>query len=575
MLLLSRLLLPLLLVSLALPANGQDSGSLPELTTHDLSHQLLREPAEFLLTNTELPFAEIQRKPFSPLTSDQVNQGITGGTYWLRFRLSNALGTTERRWVLHHETSYLDNMTVYYSDNGGKFQAVHLSDRKPFFERPLTYRTLAFPHGTPAGGYTDVYLKLGYEKADSVSLNVHLSEASHFAVRTQAEYIVHGVYFGIMATLLVIAIICALLLRQIVYFHYALFLLCSTLMWALINGFAYQYLWPASVFWHNEGFHIVYLLTAVTALQFSKRFLKTRDNFPRVNQAFTALQGVMLGGIGLRFLGFYGPILALSFASLSFLVVLPVLGVMAWRRGQVYARWYALAWLVYSIGLTLSVLSAATPLFSWGMDPLMFAQAGGVLECVFLLVALGERLLMWERDRRHAMALAHQDPLTGLNNRRVLPRALQGYKDKFEANGLPVYLIMIDLDHFKELNDTYGHDAGDQVLREMGILLLRLCRPNDTCIRYGGEEFAIMVQAPSETVALQIAERIRTEFASNPTRYREHTIEHTLTAGLAPILSDDYKVSVEDIIIEADAALYRAKSEGRDRIVWFRAPASV
>ncbi|MFC4261198.1 diguanylate cyclase [Marinobacter lacisalsi] len=564
-----RTALRLAILLVALPLTSQAAPELPEIEINALSDQLIRSPAEYLRTSEKTTFGQIQGGDFQPLTPASVNQGISGDTFWLRFRLSNRQGTDSVRWVLHHETSYLDNITVYFSDNDSPFQSVHLSDRKPFNERILAYRTLAFPHETTAAGHTDVYVKMAYDKADSVSLNLGLSEADHFAERSRGEYFAYGIYFGVMATLLLIALLGAALLRQMVYLHYGLFLVFSTLMWAALNGFSYQYLWPSSVFLHNEGFHILFLATSITALQFSRHFLKTRDNFPRFNRVMAALQLIMLSGIGLRLAGVYDPVLVLSFLSLAILAGLPVLGYIAWRRGQNYARWYALAWLVYGVGLLVSVLSAGTPLFNWGMDPLLFTQISAVLESVLLLVALAERLIAWERDRRQALTLARQDALTGLNNRRVFPQALEHYQARFHQTGHPVYLIMIDLDHFKELNDQYGHDAGDRVLREFGRLLRNHCRPGDTCLRYGGEEFAMLVQVPREREATRIAERIRQAFERHPTQYDGAFIQHTLTAGLAPIFSADRLVAWDDIVREADKALYLAKEQGRNKVVVF------
>lgn len=556
----------LILSLLALPAHS--NSDLPEIRLDGLTHQMIRDPAEYLTVNGDSTFAQIRGQTFSPLTSAAVNQGITTRTYWVRLRLSNK-GTTPVRWVLHHETSYLDNMTLQLADDDGPFEVVKLSDRVPFAERPVDYRTLAFEHDTLPGGHTDLYIKMAHDKADSVSLNLHLTEAQQFAQRSRNEYFAFGLYFGVMATLLLIALLGAALLRERVYLYYAAFLVFSSLMWAALDGFAYQYLWPSSVFLHNEGFHIIYLATAITALQFSRHFLKARDNLPRFNRLVIVLQVIMLTGIALRFLGFYEVVLALSFAALALLAGLPVVGYIAWRRGQRYARWYALAWLVYGMGLLISVLSAGTPLFNWGMDPLIYTQISAILESALLLVALGERLIAWEQDRRRALTLARQDELTGLNNRRVFPQALEHYQASFQQNRLPVYLIMIDLDHFKELNDQYGHDAGDKVLQEFGRLLKTQCRPGDTCLRYGGEEFAMLVQVRQETEARQIAERIRQAFADRPTQYDGQFIQHTLTAGLAPVFSSARNVAWDDIVREADAALYRAKAQGRNKVVAF------
>src|SRR5690606_38686614 len=108
---------------------------------------------------------------------------------------------------LNHETSYLDELRVYYSDNGAPMAMVTLSDGVPFAERPILYRTLAFEHTTPAGGYTDLWLRLHFQKADTLTLNLFLSDAKQFRQDARFEYLVFGGYYGLMLALFVIALV--------------------------------------------------------------------------------------------------------------------------------------------------------------------------------------------------------------------------------------------------------------------------------------------------------------------------------------------------------------------------------
>lgn len=556
----------------ALPAFGQAPGDgMPVIAIDQLTSETLRAPAEFQVAPAnaagdvsplDLPAAE-----FRPLTGGDANRGITGADHWVRVRLSNEAGTSAQAWVLRHETSYLDHLTVFHGDNGEPLRKVALSDREPFHSRLLDYRTLAFAHETPAGGYTDLYVRMGFDKADSLTLNLHLAREDVFHDASRAENLIFGVFYGIMSAFLLVAIVFSFILRRSVYLHYAAFLAASMVMWALLNGFAFQYLWPGSVYLHNEGFHIVYLLVAITALQFSRRFLKTQEYFPRIDRGIRIAQWLFAGGIALRLAGVYVPVLALSFAALTLLVLLSVLGLMAYRRGMRYARWYSLAWLVYGVGLGFSVLSAGTSALEWGMTPLIYAQAGGVLEAAFLLVALGERLMGWDRARRRALRIASQDPLTGLGNRRALDEAFDTLEERVSSTGVPVYLAFIDLDNFKVINDRHGHDAGDAVLTHLARLLRSACRPDDVLIRYGGEEFAILVQAPHISQAVEVTERIRVEFAREPTNFEGLELTHTLTAGIALAVSPDAPLDRTEAIRRADAALYEGKRQGRNRSV--------
>ena len=529
-----------------------------------LQHQLLRAPASYLVTDTRSSLTEVIGRDFQPLTDGSVNQGISSRTYWIHVRLQNSTHQ-DRRWVMHHETAYLDNMTAYVMDDGESPHTIAMTDRGPFDARPLDYRKLAFAHTTPAGGWSDVYLRLDYDKADSVSLNVHFWEHQAFVQRLHEEYLLFGSYFGMILALCLIALLFALVMRESTYLYYALFLIISGAMWAQINGFAYQYLFPHLPYWHNEGCHIGYLLFVIVTFQFTRRFLHTNEYFPRIDRLMYGLQAVMILAIGLRLLGDYDVVLHIAYGSLTLpLLLLPALGWFAYRKGLVYARWFAIAWLIYSLGLVISLISAYTKLLPWGMDALIYTQIGSLLESLFLLVALGERLRSREEDRRQALRLANYDPLTQLGNRRLLVQQYDLMAQRFESHGLPVFLLMIDLDHFKALNDTYGHLAGDHILQRLADLLRQHCQDSDACVRLGGEEFAMLFQARDQQAALDIAERIRQAFCRIPTVYRDQRIVHTLSIGLAPVLTAERQLSLQEAMIQADEALYRGKVSSRN-----------
>ncbi|MFD2437024.1 sensor domain-containing diguanylate cyclase [Modicisalibacter luteus] len=554
------ILLLLWLTSVAV-ANDDVPGS---IDIGALQHQLLRAPTSYLVTDTRTSLQEVLNRDFQPLTNGSVNQGISSRTYWLRVRLQNT-ETQDRRWVMHHETAYLDNMTAYVMDSGQSPQEIAMTDRVPFHERSLHYRKLGFEHTTPAGDWSDVYLRLDYAKADSISLNVHLWDHQAYVQKLQEEHLLFGGYFGITVALCLIALLFAFVMREATYLYYALFLTISGLMWAQINGFAYQYLFPAQPYWHNEGCHIGYLLFVIITFQFTRTFLHTAEYFPRINRLMYGLQLIMILAIGLRLLGDYGVVLHIAYASLTLpLLMLPALGWLAYRKGMVYARWFSIAWLVYSLGLATSLISAYTRLLPWGMEALTYAQIGSLLESMFLLVALGERLRSREEGRHEALRQANYDPLTQLGNRRLLAQQYDVVARRFENTGMPVFLLMIDLDHFKALNDTYGHLAGDHILQKLADLLRAHCQGSGTCVRLGGEEFAMLLQVPDQRTALEIAERIRQAFCRTPTHYREQHIVHTLSIGLAPVLTAERKLSLQEAMIQADEALYQGKVSSRN-----------
>jgi tetratricopeptide (TPR) repeat protein len=165
--------------------------SMLELDIRQLDRQLLRGPVEFLVQSRYAPLEELELEQFQPLTASDINQGITSDIYWLRARLRNT-GDQAVSWLIFHETSYLDNLIVYIRDEGSdKFERTALSDRQPFHTRPVDYRRLAFPHTTAAHGYTDVYLQLFYDKADSLTLR-HAAFFTEVASAFEARVRQHG-----------------------------------------------------------------------------------------------------------------------------------------------------------------------------------------------------------------------------------------------------------------------------------------------------------------------------------------------------------------------------------------------
>ena len=128
------------------------------------------------------------------------------------------------------------------------------------------------------------------------------------------------------------------------------------------------------------------------------------------------------------------------------------------------------------------------------------------------------------------------------------------------------WLALLDLDRFKSINDTFGHAAGDEVLRDFASGLRRLSRQADVISRIGGEEFAILFPAPSAEDAVRYCERIRMDFAANPTVFKARRISHFVSIGLASGEGGGQGPGLTDLIHRADEALYAAKRNGRNRL---------
>ncbi len=194
-----------------------------------------------------------------------------------------------------------------------------------------------------------------------------------------------------------------------------------------------------------------------------------------------------------------------------------------------------------------------------------------------LASALAEQLSLAVGNLRLQETLrsgSERDPLTDLYNRRHLEISLQRELSRAQRHGFPVSLIMLDVDHFKAFNDTNGHDAGDEVLRNVAHVLKRHTRAEDVACRYGGEEFLVVLPACTVDDAYAKAEAIREAIAQLHVFSRGMALPRiTASLGIACYPEDGERM--EDLIAGADAALYRAKSSGRNCIVACNAPGDI
>ena len=162
---------------------------------------------------------------------------------------------------------------------------------------------------------------------------------------------------------------------------------------------------------------------------------------------------------------------------------------------------------------------------------------------------------------------ANRDSLTGLFNRRYLEGTLERELARCKREGAPLTMLLLDIDHFKLVNDTYGHPAGDEVLRVFARALQESARTEDIVCRYGGEEFLLVLPKMSLTVARGRAVQLLELIRRTTVVFDEYRIPVTTSIGIAAV--PDHATGVENLIRCADQALYRAKSTGRDRAVAF------
>jgi diguanylate cyclase (GGDEF)-like protein len=162
--------------------------------------------------------------------------------------------------------------------------------------------------------------------------------------------------------------------------------------------------------------------------------------------------------------------------------------------------------------------------------------------------------------------LGVHDSLTGIYNKRYFIERLKEEIDHSKRFEIPLSLVMIDIDHFKKINDTYGHLTGDHVLIKMAELMKCICRNTDILARYGGEEFSVILRNTGEKGASVYAERIRKKIAKNIFTSEEKSIKITVSIGIASNQGLSRFKGYKQFIKAADQCLYQSKQKGRNRI---------
>ncbi|MBS0373897.1 MAG: diguanylate cyclase [Proteobacteria bacterium] len=319
----------------------------------------------------------------------------------------------------------------------------------------------------------------------------------------------------------------------------------------------------------SHAWNVPAALSGAVACLFVREIADLSRFSPRVYRVFggLAVAFVLLAcANGLKFLGI-GPLVS-ALGNVMFLgttLFTLVVAFLAWRRGIRAAGWFLIAWLLLEGFTTLAALRLLLGVVDES-DSLLYVGLPMSMVSAAVLTALGvaDRL----RDQRRALSDAERraqtDPLTGVLNRRSLIERLEAASLRARARELPITLLFLDLDHFKTINDTRGHAAGDACLRAVVGPIQAELRQSDVVGRYGGEEFVVILSSADTGVASAIAERIRDRVANTLVEGFGAPIRLTCSIGVAG--SDALGVWGEQLIARADDAVYGAKNAGRNRV---------
>jgi diguanylate cyclase (GGDEF)-like protein len=382
-----------------------------------------------------------------------------------------------------------------------------------------------------------------------------------------------SICFTTMAAMALIALLFAVRLGDISFWYYSGYLLCFALLQSVQSGFVFHPLgasWVAlaPLLWGR----VATGLSVMFATLFLASFAELRHYTPRLCRATLAVGWVLgavtvLGVLPLKQTQDLARMLANPLLLLGALVLL-VASSAALLRGSRYAGFFLLGWAPLLVVTALGSAQSSTTFASWTW--LNDADlAAGAFEALMLSLGLADRMLAVRRERDRARSLAELDPLTNLLNRRAWTAGAERVASTGAVIRQPAAALFIDLDHFKSLNDQYGHEAGDHALVAVAACLNEVLRPGDVIGRYGGEEFVVALPRCTEERALGVAERLRAgvQALAIPTGHGPLTA----SIGVAILKPGE---ALRGVLARADRAMYQAKSGGRNRVMADRVGAS-
>ncbi len=488
-----------------------------------------------------------------------------GDSFWVKLKSADPFSAVGIPVVIMHAARLTQG--ELYALRGGAVVRLPRATQLPGFRG--SEDTVFTAEGLDAGHPLYAHVSTGGDDAEPMRFSASTLERTLARGAEHARMI--ALAFGALVAVALAALLIWFVLADRIFILYATLFFLQALYVAYLSGQGFEWPWlslaqPLT----SYAWNVPAGLSGAVACLFTREIADLKHFSPRIYAMFGwfALGFVIITVANLAKLIGYG-MWVTAFGNLLFIAAglfTMVASFVAWRRGNRAAGWFMVAWaLLEGFTMTAAVRFLFTPsadssplLYYYGL-PLSMAAAA-------VLIALGvadrlraQRLALTEAERR-----AQTDPLTGVLNRRSLIERLDAACLRARARGLPIALLFIDLDHFKQINDSFGHQAGDACLRAIIDPIHAELRQSDVIGRYGGEEFVVILSSADAAAAGPIAQRILERVAGVSVDGFGEPIRLTCSIGVAS--SDTLGVWGEHLIAQADAAVYRAKRLGRNQV---------
>ncbi|WP_051986677.1 sensor domain-containing diguanylate cyclase [Pseudidiomarina atlantica] len=549
---------------LAYSASAQADVPVSTLTSAPI--KLENFPLEYTIApRADMSLSEVKSLTFTPYQS-RLALGTEAKSVWVRFALHNN-SDQSRRVFIHFPEAYHNRAVSFYELNDGALVnrvAIELND---IDQHPNMVREQAVYDTELAAGTTATFYVHSWSYSHQwFAINVYDENNSRDALAGTMLDI--ALMVGILLALIIFNFLLYFSSRSIDNVYYALYLISGAVWIALSYGLLGNLF---GLFGDVAlQFHLALMGMGAFLVLFMTAIFDSKRSFPTEHKVLLVLLAILVADF---IYGIFDIVAALSYASTIAAIMIVItlsVGVSIWRKGHPLAIYFLFGHSFFFIFNALAVLYYKS-ILDFSYITKHGVGIGIMLEALMLAFIVAYRIKMLEQVKASQEQLrieAQTDPLTGLYNRRYFYRRANELLEKAKNQDIPMAMLAIDLDDFKQVNDTYGHQLGDKVLVEIAQLLRDSCRSQDVVARFGGEEFVVLLYRTSVTSAEAIAETIRQQVhaikvAANATE----NLSVTVSIGVTDV---DLNVSsIELALHDADTALYQAKGAGRDRVCVF------
>ncbi len=337
---------------------------------------------------------------FAPTGKEAPGFGFTSSAYWFRFSVTN-MTRDRREYFLEIDYPLLDHVDLYVPAENGTWECKKAGDRIPFDEREIKHVNFLFPIQLDYGRQATFFIRC--QTSSSMNMPITLLSTDALVNRTQNEELMLGLYFGILLAMLAYNLILCVMIRDWIYFYYVLFVGCFGMFQLGLNGIAFEYFWPRSIWWANASIPFFICSSYLFGTQFTRAILNTREFVPRLDRVLRVIMYVASAGVVASLTMPYSVSIKLATFIIPGVLVHIICGFICTARGYRPALYYAVAWTVSLVGMTIFSLKTFGILdnnffTTWSM------QMGSAWEVIILALALADRVNVMKREKEKIQA---------------------------------------------------------------------------------------------------------------------------------------------------------------------------